>query len=83
MYKVSCNIFFAGKPFGSPDTKKSQILLHARHRPTNTKLGLRFLNAIIYLIVIGPYISESCGESADNKAWNLGVKEGEKKSLLE
>ena len=75
--------FFVGKPFGSPDTKKSQILLHARHRQINTKLGLRFSNAIIYLIVIRPRILESCGESADNKAWNLGVKEGEKKSPLE
>ena len=36
-----------------------------------------------YLIVIRPRILESCGESADNKAWNLGVKEGEKKSPLE
>ena len=46
MYKASCNIvFFVGK---------NQILLHVWHRQTNTKLGLRFSNAIIYIIVIRP-----------------------------
>ena len=32
---------------GSPDTKKSQILLHARQRATNTRLGRRFSNVKI------------------------------------
>ena len=37
MYKVSCNIvFFVGKPFGSPDTKKSQILV-GPGQPTRNK----------------------------------------------
>ena len=34
-----------GAAISSPDTKKSQIFLHARHRETNTKLGFRSLNA--------------------------------------
>ena len=35
-----------GQPNESRNTKKSQIFLHARHRVTNTKLGLHPLNTI-------------------------------------
>ena len=41
-----------GWPFGSLDTKTFQIFPHARHRETNTTLGLRSSNTIMMMMMI-------------------------------
>ena len=46
------------KAIGGGGTKKSQIFLHARHRITNTKLGLISLNA---KTTYGVKLTPNCG----------------------